>query len=238
MSPLEILVVVVAVVAGSMVQATAGVGITLVAAPVLLAVDPAFVPLPLILGGAVVGIRNVTMEFAGFDARRWRRCLLGAPVGLVLGELALANLSERGLTAAIGLLVVISVGAMASGWQPRRRSWTSVLAGLLVAFSLRVAALPGPPYAILHHDDPPEVLRPNISALVLVLAGTISIRLLVGGEVTGADLGRVALVMGSALVGLLLTPPLRRWVDSGWFRPALLSVCGLGGLATALGAIL
>jgi len=27
-------------------------------------------------------------------------------------------------------------------------------------------------------------------------------------------------------------------VDSGWFRPALLSVCGLGGLATALGAIL
>jgi|TARA_B110000116_G_scaffold128168_1_gene111159 uncharacterized membrane protein YfcA len=238
MSPLEILVVVVAVVAGSMVQATAGVGITLVAAPVLLAVDPAFVPLPLILGGAVVGIRNVTMEFAGFDARRWRRCLLGAPVGLVLGELALANLSERGLTAAIGLLVVISVGAMASGWQPRRRSWTSVLAGLLVAFSLRVAALPGPPYAILHHDDPPEVLRPNISALVLVLAGTISIRLLVGGEVTGADLGRVALVMGSALVGLLLAPPLRRWVDSGWFRPALLSVCGLGGLATALGAIL
>ena len=238
MSPLEILVVVVAVVAGSMVQATAGVGITLVAAPVLLAVDPAFVPLPLILGGAVVGIRNVTMEFAGFDARRWRRCLLGAPVGLVLGELALANLSERGLTAAIGLLVVISVGAMASGWQPRRRSWTSVLAGLLVAFSLRVAALPGPPYAILHHDDPPEVLRPNISALVLVLSGTISIRLLVGGEVTGADLGRVALVMGSALVGLLLAPPLRRWVDSGWFRPALLSVCGLGGLATALGAIL
>ena len=238
MSPLEILVVVVAVVAGSMVQATAGVGITLVAAPVLLAVDPSFVPLPLILGGAVVGIRNVTMEFAGFDARRWRRCLLGAPVGLVLGELALANLSERGLTAAIGLLVVISVGAMASGWQPRRRSWTSVLAGLLVALSLRVAALPGPPYAILHHDDPPEVLRPNISALVLVLAGTISIRLLVGGEVTGADLGRVALVMGSALVGLLLAPPLRRWVDSGWFRPALLSVCGLGGLATALGAIL
>lgn len=238
MSPLEILVVVVAVVAGSMVQATAGIGITLVAAPVLLAVDPAFVPLPLILGGAVVGIRNVTMEFAGFDARRWRRCLLGAPVGLVLGELALANLSERGLTAAIGLLVVISVGAMASGWQPRRRSWTSVLAGLLVAFSLRVAALPGPPYAILHHDDPPEVLRPNISALVLVLAGTISIRLLVGGEVTGADLGRVALVMGSALVGLLLAPPLRRWVDSGWFRPALLFVCGLGGLATALGAIL
>jgi uncharacterized membrane protein YfcA len=237
-SPLEIILVVLAVAAGAMVQATAGIGITLVAAPVLLAIDPAFVPLPLILGGAVVGIRNVTMEFAGFDARRWRRCLLGAPIGLVLGELALAGLSERGLTAAIGLLVVVSVVAVASGWHPRRRSWTSVLAGVLVALSLRVAALPGPPYAILHHDDPPEVLRPNISSLVLVLSGTIFIRLLVGGEVDGEDLGRIVLVVGSALIGLLLAPPLRRWVDARWFRPALLSVCGLGGLATALGAML
>jgi uncharacterized membrane protein YfcA len=237
-SPLEILLVVAAVVAGAVVQASAGIGITLVAAPVLLAIDPAFVPLPLILGGAVVGIRNVTMEFAGFDARRWRRCLLGAPVGLLLGELALANLSERGLTTAIGLLVVVSVVAVASGWHPRRRSWTSVLAGVLVALSLRVAALPGPPYAILHHDDPPEVLRPNISSLILVLSSTIFIRLLVGGEVGAADMGRSALVMGSAFIGLLLAPPVRRHVDTNWFRPAVLCVCGLGGLATALGAIL
>jgi len=70
-SPVEILLVVVAVVVGAMVQASAGIGITLVAAPVLLAVDPAFVPLPLILGGTVVGVRNVVMEFPGFDAPTW-----------------------------------------------------------------------------------------------------------------------------------------------------------------------
>ena len=108
-SPVEILLVVVAVVVGAMVQASAGIGITLVAAPVLLAVDPAFVPLPLILGGTVVGVRNLVMEFPGFDARRWRRCLLGAPAGLLLGEVALANLSERGLILAVGLLLLVSV---------------------------------------------------------------------------------------------------------------------------------
>ena len=238
MSPVEILLVVVAVVVGAMVQASAGIGITLVAAPVLLAVDPAFVPLPLILGGTVVGVRNVVMEFPGFDAHRWRRCLLGAPAGLLLGEVALANLSERGLTLAVGRLVVVSVVAVASGWHPPRRSWTSVLTGVLVALTHRVAALPGPPYAILHHDDPPEVLRPNISSLILVLSGTIFIRLLVGGEVDAADMGRSALVMGSALIGLLLAPPVRRYVDTNWFRPAVLCVCGLGGLATTIGVIL
>ena len=91
---------------------------------------------------------------------------------------------------------------------------------------MRVAALPGPPYAILHHDDPPEVLRPNISSLILVLSGTIFIRLLVGGEVDAADMGRSALVMGSALIGLLLAPPVRRYGSTpDWFRPAVL--CGL-----------
>ena len=44
--------------------------------------------------------------------------------------------------------------------------------------------------------------------------------------------------MGSALIGLLLAPPVRRYVDTNWFRPAVLCVCGLGGLATTIGVIL
>lgn len=237
MTPIEIVLVVAAVAAGSLVQASAGIGIALVAGPVLIAVDPAFVPLPLILGGGVVGIRNVTMEFSGFDARRWWKCLLGAPAGLILGEVALNGLSERGLTLAVGVLVVLSVVAVASGWKPPARRWTSTLAGALSAFTLRVAALPGPPYAILHHDDPPHVLRPNISAFVMVMTVVVTVRLLVDGAIDGDEMGRIALVMGSAVIGLVLAPPVRRWVDRDWFRPVLLGICGLGGLATIVSAL-
>ncbi len=237
MSPVEIVVVVVAVAAGALVQATAGIGITLVAAPFLLAVDPDFVPLPLMVGGVVVGLRNVTREFAGFDAVRWRRCLLGAPVGLVAGELALAALSERGLRIVVGALVVVSVAAMASGWRPVASRWASVLSGSLVAFGLRVAALPGPPYAIVHHDDPPHVLRPNLASFVLVMTAVVVLRLVVTGSLSSRDLELSALVMGSAVVGLVLAPPFRRWVDKALFRPMLLGLCGLGGLATVVGAV-
>jgi hypothetical protein len=236
-TPIEIVLVVVAVAAGSLVQASAGIGIALVAGPVLVAVDPAFVPLPLILGGLVVGFRNVTMEFSGFDAKRWWKCLLGSPVGLVAAEVAVGGLSERGLTLAVGALVVLSVVAVGSGWKPPARRWTSVLAGALSAFTLRVAALPGPPYAILHHDDPPHVLRPNISAFVMVMSAVVTVRLLAGGAIDGAEVERIGLVMGSAVIGLVLAPPVRRWVDREWFRPVLLGICGLGGLATIVGAL-
>ena len=237
MTGVEIVVVVVAVAVGALVQATAGIGITLVAAPFLLAVDPAFLPFPMILGGTVVGIRNLVGEFHGFDGRRWWLCLLGAPVGLVVGELSVANLSDRGLRLVVGVLVVASVGALASGWRPPRARWTPVLTGCLVTFGIRVAALPGPPYAILHHDDPPDVLRPNLASFVLAMSMVVVVRMVVAGEVTGRDLGLSALVMGSAAVGLALSPGARRLVDRSLFRPLLLSLCGLGGLATIVGAV-
>lgn len=237
MTPVELVLVVAAVAAGALVQSTAGIGITLVAGPVLLAVDPAFLPLPLILGGTVVGIRNLVGEFRGFDARRWWLCLLGAPVGLVVGEFSLAVLSERGLRLAVGILVVASAGALLSGWHPPRGRWTPVLTGCLVAFGVRVAALPGPPYAILHHDDPPHVLRPNLAAFVLVMSLVVTVRLAVAGDVVARDLRLCALVMGSAVIGLVLSPWSRRLVDRSLFRPLVLSLCGLGGVGTVLGAV-
>tara|TARA_B100000029_G_scaffold11752_1_gene12493 strand:- start:815 stop:1138 length:324 start_codon:yes stop_codon:yes gene_type:complete len=106
-----------------------------------------------------------------------------------------------------------------------------------VTFGIRVAALPGPPYAILHHDDPPDVLRPNLASFVLVMSMVVVVRMVVAGEVTGRDLGLSALVMGSAAVGLALSPGARRLVDRSLFRPLLLSLCGLGGLATIVGAV-
>ena len=236
-TPVEIVLVVAAVAAGSLVQATAGIGITLVAGPVLLAVDPAFLPLPLILGGTVVGLRNLVGEFRGLDVRRWRLCLLGAPVGLVAGEFSLAVLSERGLRLSVGLLVVGSVGALLSGWRPPRTRWTPVLTGCLVAFGIRVAALPGPPYAILHHDDPPHVLRPNLAAFVMVMSLAVTVRLAVAGDIAARDLRLSALLMGSAVIGLVLSPLARRLVDRTLFRPLVLALCGLGGLGTVLGAV-
>jgi hypothetical protein len=233
----EIVVVVIAVATGALVQATAGIGITLVAAPFLLAVDPAFLPLPMILAGTVVGVRNLVGEFRGFDARRWWLCLLGAPVGLIAGELSVASLSERGLRLSVGVLVLASVGALLSGWQPPRAGWTPVLTGCMVSFGVRVAALPGPPYAILHHDDPPHVFRPNLASFVLVMSIVVTVRLAVAGEITARDLGLSILVMASAVIGLALSPVARRLVDKSLFRPLVLTLCGLGGLATVIGAV-
>jgi hypothetical protein len=71
----------------------------------------------------------------------------------------------------------------------------------------------------------------------MVMSAVVTVRLLAGGAIDGAEVERIGLVMGSAVIGLVLAPPVRRWVDREWFRPVLLGICGLGGLATIVGAL-
>ena len=237
MSGLEVLVVVLAVVAGAVAPASSGFGITLIAAPVLVAVEPAFLPLPMMIGGMTVGLRHLVRERSGIEWSYLSRCLVGMPIGVALGHLATGTLSESGLKVAVGALIVLAVVLVAVGWAPQRGRWTAPVCGLLVAFGTRVAALPGPPFVILHHDRPPSMIRPNLSALNLVNLVVIVTIMATAGQVTAADLGRGALVAGSAAIGLVVAPPVRRWVDRRWFRPLVLSLAGLGGLAVVMGEV-
>lgn len=81
------------------------------------------------------------------------------------------------------------------------------------------------------------MIRPNLSALSLVNLVVIVTIMATAGQVTAADLGRGALVAGSAAIGLVVAPPVRRWVDRRWFRPLILVLAGLGGLAVVVGEV-
>lgn len=230
--------VVVAVAVGALVQASGGFGIALISGPALVAVNPAFVPVPLMIGGLVVGTRHLVREWNGLDETFLRHCLIGIPVGLVAGHLATSAFSDRELKVVVGLLVVIAVVLVGVGVTPPRGRWTGPVCGLLVAFGTRVAALPGPPFVILNHDQPPSMIRPNMSALNVMNAGLILGAMTAMGDLHADDLGRAALVCGSAVIGLVLAPPVRRWVDATWFRPAVLCLSGFGGLAVLVGELI
>jgi uncharacterized protein len=235
---LEVVVVVVAVAVGALAQASGGFGIALISGPALVAVDPAFVPVPLMIGGLVVGTRHLVREWNGLDGTFLRQCLIGMPVGVVAGHLATSAFSERGLKVTVGLLVVVAVVFVGMGIAPPRGRWTGPVCGLLVAFGTRVAALPGPPFVILNHDRPPSMIRPNMSALNVMNAGLILGAMTAMGDLHADDLGRSALVCGSAVIGLVLAPPVRRRVDATWFRQAVLCLAGLGGLAVVVGELI
>ncbi len=88
--------------AGSIQHDSIVIGLGLVAAPALVAIDPAFAPGPLLLAGQVVGIRHVLVEYHQADLQAWKRGLYGVPVGVVGALLILEMFAEETLCPTIG----------------------------------------------------------------------------------------------------------------------------------------
>lgn len=81
------IVVIAITAAGAIAQGSIGIGIGLIAGPALVAIDPAFVPGPLLLVAQIVGLRHIIVEREHADMTAWRNGMIGLPFGLAAASL-------------------------------------------------------------------------------------------------------------------------------------------------------
>ncbi|MXY78168.1 MAG: TSUP family transporter, partial [Chloroflexi bacterium] len=138
-------------------QGSVGVGLSLVAAPALVAIDPTFIPGPLVIVGQVVGIRHIIVEGRHIDWRAIRHALWGLPVGIVGGLAVFELVPERVRTILIGALVAGSALILLAGFRLRQTRRTEIAGGLTCSFGAMAAALPGAPLGICFSEMRPPV---------------------------------------------------------------------------------
>ena len=120
MTGTEIAIIVALSMAGSIVHGSIGIGLGLVAAPALVAIDPAFAPGPLLLAAQVVGARHVIAEYEAADLAAWKRGLIGVPVGVVGAILVLETVSDTLLAVMVGSLTALAAAMLLLGWNLAR----------------------------------------------------------------------------------------------------------------------
>lgn len=234
LSSFELLIVLLITAAGAIVQGSAGIGLGLVASPVLLSIDASFAPGPLLLGGLVVGARHMTAEWDDLDRPTLRRALLGLPIGAIAGLAVLRVMAADTLSLTIGLLICVAAIALLRGAHLHRSNSTDVITGASAAFTSVTAAIPGPPLVIGFADLAPRCLRCTVSAFVAVTGVVAFFGLLAIGRFGGHE----AALLGAMIPGLVLGVVLSRWtrplLDRSWFRPAVLLISFAGGAALAI----
>lgn len=220
--------------AGAIVQGSAGIGLGLVASPVLLTVDPSFGPGPLLLGGLVVGARHMVAEWEDLDRPTLRRSLSGLPVGIVAGLAVLRVMAADTLSLMIGLLICAAALFLLSGVSVTRTHAGDLVTGAASAFTSITAALPGPPLVIGLADLPPRALRCTVSAFVAVTSVFALAGLVVIDRFGTHEAALLALMIPGLLMGVFLSRWTRPMLDRHWFRPAILTLSLAGGAALAL----
>jgi len=227
----EMVLAAVVVTMGAILQGTIGFGLALIAAPVLVLLDPRFVPGPLILAGLPFMVLLGWRERRSVDYRSIGVPLAGQLAGIVLALIVLGFSDVRILSRIVAGAVLLGAGLSISGLRLRPDKKSFLFGGILAGFMGTTSAIPGPALALIHQHVSPARMRGTLAPFFVVgsLVGLV-------GLVGTGQMGRAELLMG-----LWLVPAgLAGWVISAWtaprvsesaMRPAVLVFACLAALA-------
>lgn len=209
---------------GALVQGAVGYGMALVAAPLLVLLDPALVPVPLILLTTVHSVLAVVRDgrYADWTGVGW--AMLGRLPGTGLGVLAVVMLSQRTFGLIVGLCVLACVVLSLLTWRPRPQPRALVIAGIASGAGGTAASIGGPPIALLYQSEAGPRVRGTIGGYYILGSVTSIVALAAADQVTSESLVSAALLTPFLLIGFALSGPARRVLDNGRTRWAVLAV--------------
>ncbi|HEX8758378.1 MAG TPA: TSUP family transporter [Pseudonocardiaceae bacterium] len=209
---------------GALVQGAVGYGMALVAAPLLVLLDPALVPVPLILLTTVHSVLAVVRDgrYADWTGVGW--AMLGRLPGTGLGVLAVVMLSQRTFGLIVGLCVLACVVLSLLTWRPRPQPRALVIAGIASGAGGTAASIGGPPIALLYQSEAGPRVRGTIGGYFILGSVTSIVALAAADQVTSESLVSAALLTPFLLIGFALSGPARRVLDNGRTRWAVLAV--------------
>ena len=234
MSWFDILIASVTVLIGSTLQGSVGFGMGLLASPILMLIEPRFVPAPILLSTFCLTSFLAVREWDAIDVDGLRWAVVGRTGGTILAGFVLAVLPNDWMMMVLGLLVLFGVAMSMSGLKVKPTRLVLLWAGALSGVMGTIASIGGPPIALVYQDAPGARIRATMSCLVWV--GTIMslIVLWLVGRFGETELRLTFILLPGLFLGVFVSRWTAHVVDRGSTRAAVLSVAGLAGLVVVL----
>lgn len=238
MSPMPLLLANVVVFFGALLQGSVGFGLGLVSAPLLVLIQPAFIPGPQIGAALVLVLLMAVRERQGMDVGGLKWAVPGRFMGAWIGAAALSALPAEALELAFGAVILFAVLLSASRLHLRPTPSMLVGAGMVSGVTGTIASIGGPPIALVYQRSSGEELRSTLSGY-FVFGCLFSLVALAALGRYGFDEMRMSLML---LPGLLLGYLASSWtvgkLDRGHTRVAVLLVSGSAAIVAILRAVL
>jgi len=165
----------------SSIQGLLGFGFAVIASPIIVQIEPNLVPQLLSLLGFPLALRVFYREKNQVSLSKVKPLILGRLLGGPIGLLFLLNLSERYLSICVGIIVFLAGLGSFFGWVINRNNLNSFLAGIFSGIFGMIAAIGGPPIALLYRNTKSQEFRPSVNSIFSIgILITLSLLLLSG----------------------------------------------------------
>lgn len=216
---------------GAVVQASIGIGLGMIAAPMLAFADPDFIPaaimlavLPLTFTIAWIDRQHIVKRDVGF-------ALIGRVPGVIAGALVVAALSDRVLAVMVAASVLLAVVASITGRLFRPTDRALVVAGLTSGFAGTTTGIGGPPMALTYQNSDPATMRATISAFFSI-GSLMSIgALALAGEIGVRQFQLTALILPGVGLGVVTARRVKHLLRPEVIQPGVLVICTIGAFA-------
>ena len=197
---------------GGALHGSMGFGMGLVAAPLLVLINPELIPGPMLCAGVILTLMITVRDRSSADLRGVKWLLLGRVPGMVLGALAVMWLSTTGLAVVFACAILSLVTVSVAGVSLPRTNPALFGAGAMSGLMGTTIGVGGPPLTLVYQRSSGREIRGTLAPIQSFGATTSLGALALVGEFGLADLGR----------GLVLAPGMAiGFAVSGWVAPRL-----------------
>jgi uncharacterized membrane protein YfcA len=214
------------------VQGTVGLGFALISVPLLALLHPDLAPEPQLFIALPIGIAMAIRERHAIDLTGVGWLLAGRIPGAFIGVFLLGIASAVVLDILIGVVVLVAVAIIGTGYHVQRTRTTTFLAGTASGATGVVASIGGPAMALLYTRAEAETIRSTLAAVFSFGVSTSIVFRWWTGHLTMNDVRVAIVLLPAAASGLWIAIRVRDRVSQAQVRLGVLIVCA--GAATAL----
>lgn len=211
---------------GAIVQGSVGLGVGLVATPIVTMLYPSLMPGAILVVALVLPLATLAQEVGHVDSRGLAWAFGGRLAGTPFGVWLVAAVPTRVLSIVIGVIVLAALAVTARSADVPRNRRTLAAAGVVSGTTGTASGIGGPPIALLYQRESGPRVRATL-ALYFVGGTLLSLTVLgVAGHLPARQVVAGLLLLPFVFAGFLAAGPLRRYLDAGRLRLALLLVVG------------
>jgi len=207
---------------GIMVQAWVGIGVGLLAAPLLYLINPAYVPGPALVLGVSLSLLVVLKQHNNISWKRVMPAIIARVPGAWCGAALLVSVPKYGLSLMFGASLLLAVGFTWRACKVATTPMSLTVGGFLSGLMGTATSIGGPPIALVYQEQNRITARNEISAFFLI--GTpVSIAMLAWQGNFGQTSVLLSLkMMPGVLIGFFLANRLDGLINTTSVKPFLL----------------